>query len=51
MAYNTAQLPRRRRLREKNENGVWKSPVSWRSLFKDIESALKLETEFAPAGA
>lgn len=51
LAYNTAQILRRRRLRLKNEDGTLKAPMSWRTLFKDIESALKLETEFAPAGA
>lgn len=51
MAYNTAQILRRRRLRFKNEDGTLQAPMSWRSLFKDIESALKLKTEFAPVGA
>ncbi len=50
LAYNSAQVLRRRRLRKKNEDGSLKVPMSWRSLFKDIESALKLETEFAAAG-
>lgn len=47
MAYNTAQILRRRRLRNKNEDGSLKAPLSWRSLFKKIESALFLEVEFA----
>ncbi len=51
MAYNTAQVLRRRRLRVKNKDGSFKAPMSWRSLFKDIESALKLNEEFAPVGA
>ncbi len=51
MAYNTAQILRRRRLRLKNEYGTFKAPMSWRFLFKDIENALKLETEIAPVGA
>ena len=35
MAYNTAQLLRRRRLRKKREDGSLETPMSWRSLFKD----------------
>ena len=45
MAYNTAQLLRRRRLRKKNDDGSFKSPMSWRSLFKEIESALRLNVD------
>ena len=50
MGYNTAQVLRRRRLRKKNEDGSLKAPMSWRSLFKEIESALRLEVEFARIG-
>ncbi len=50
MAYNTAQLLRCRRLRKKNEDGSLKAPMRWRSLFKEIESALKLDVEFARIG-
>lgn len=50
MAYNTAQILRRRRLRKKNEDGSFKAPMSWRSLFKEIESALRLEVEIAQLG-
>jgi hypothetical protein len=51
LAYNTAQVLRRRKLRLKNKDGSFKAPMRWRSLFKDIESALKLNEEFAPVGA
>jgi hypothetical protein len=47
MAYNTAQILRRRRLRNKKEDGSLKAPLSWRSLFKTIERALFLEIGFA----
>ncbi len=50
MAYNTAQVLRRRRLRKKKTDGALQAPMSWRSLFKVIESALKLEVESACAG-
>jgi len=50
MAYNTAQVLRRRRLRKKNDDGSLKAPMSWRSLFKEIESALWLEVECARIG-
>ena len=40
MAYNVAQLLRRRRLRTKDERGRWHTPMSWRQLFKTIERAL-----------
>lgn len=46
LAYNTAQVLRRRRLRRKNEDGSLKAPISWRSLFKEIECALRLNVEF-----
>ncbi|MBW6496576.1 MAG: transposase [Burkholderiaceae bacterium] len=45
MAYNTVQLLRRRRLRDKNPNGSLRAPMSWRSLFKVIEDALLLDLE------
>ena len=47
IAYNTAQMVRRRRLRKKKEDGTLNAPMSWRSLFKIIERALSLEVEFA----
>ena len=50
MAYNTAQVLRRRRLRKKKEDGSLQTPMRWRSLFKEIESALRLEVEFARIG-
>ena len=43
MAYNTAQILRRRRLRRKRQDGTWPSPMSWRSLFKTIERAYELD--------
>lgn len=43
MAYNTAQLLRRRRLRKKRDDGKWRAPMSWRSLFKTIEKAFELD--------
>lgn len=50
MAYNTAQILRRRRLRKKSADGTWRTPMSWRSLFKIIESALKLDATSACLG-
>jgi hypothetical protein len=43
LAYNTAQMLRRRRLRKKREDGTWLLPMSWRSLFKTIEKAFELD--------
>ncbi|MBW2736693.1 MAG: ISAs1 family transposase [Deltaproteobacteria bacterium] len=40
MAYNLAQLLRRRHLRPKTDQGAWRQPVPWRTLFKAIERAL-----------
>jgi hypothetical protein len=40
MAYNTAQLLRRRRLREKRDDGTRAQPSPWRSLFRLIVHAL-----------
>jgi hypothetical protein len=45
LAYNTAQVLRRRRLREKTTDGGILAPMSWRSLFKVIEDALLLSLE------
>ena len=42
MAYNTAQLLRRRRLRQKRPDGTNKEPISWRVLFKTIERSFEL---------
>jgi hypothetical protein len=50
MAYNTAQILRKRRLRKKKADGSLATPMSWRSLFKEIESALRLDVEFARIG-
>ena len=50
MAYNTAQMLRRRRLREKNPDGTWKAPDRWRSVFDTIRDAFKLDEEPARAG-
>jgi len=41
MAYNLVQMLRRRRLRRKTENGNYKEPLSWRSLFKAIMLTLE----------
>ncbi len=43
LAYNTAQILRRRRLRPKTLAGAWLPPMSWRRLFKVIEKALELD--------
>lgn len=45
LAYNTAQILRRRRLRKKRDDGTWQAPMSWRSLFKTIEKALESTVE------
>lgn len=45
MAYNTAQILRRRRLRKKRTDGTWQAPMSWRSLFRTIEKAFELNLE------
>ena len=45
LAYNTAQIFRRRRLRKKSPDGTWAEPMSWRSLFKVIEKSFELEVE------
>ena len=50
MAYNTAQILRRRRLREKRSNGTLRSPMRWRSLFKTIDRAIDMESEFVCTG-
>lgn len=43
MAYNTAQLFRRRRLRKKKPDGSLDVPLPWRRLFKIIEDACRLD--------
>jgi len=43
LAYNTAQMLRRRRLREKKEDNTLADPMSWRTLFKAIENSFNLE--------
>ena len=45
MAYNTAQILRRRRLRKKNPDATLATPMSWRSLFKTIEKSFELDAE------
>ncbi len=43
IAYNTAQMLRRRRLRKRRPDGTREAPMSWRSLFKAIDRAFELE--------
>jgi hypothetical protein len=43
LAYNTAQVLRRRRLRKKRPDGTRAAPMSWRSLFKAIEKSFELD--------
>ena len=49
MAYNTAQILRRRHLRKKKPNAPPNEysapPMAWRSLFKTIEKSLEFDTE------
>ncbi len=45
LAYNTAQILRRRRLRIKNSDATWAAPMSWRFLFKAIEKSFELDAE------
>jgi hypothetical protein len=45
LAYNTAQLLRRCRLRKKRSDGILTAPRSWRSLFKAIEKSFELDAE------
>ncbi len=45
MAYNTAQILRRRRLRKKSKDATWAAPMSWRFLFKIIEKSFELDAE------
>jgi len=45
LAYNTAQILRRRRLRKKNPGATWAAPMSWRLLFKAIEKSFELDAE------
>jgi hypothetical protein len=45
LAYNTAQLLRRRRLRKKRPDGTRAASKSWRSLFKAIEKSFELDME------
>ena len=45
LAYNTAQILRRRRLRKKNQGATWAAPMSWRLLFKAIEKSFELDAE------
>jgi hypothetical protein len=42
LAYNTAQVLRRRRLCAKREDGTRLKPMAWRSLFKTIARAIEL---------
>ena len=41
MAYNFVQYLRKRRLRRKDANGQWKSPMAWRKVFKLIVNAFE----------
>ena len=50
LAYNTVQVLRRRRLRDKTADGGLRAPMSWRLLFKVIEDALLLDLEAVPVG-
>jgi hypothetical protein len=50
MAYNTAQILRRRRLRKKKDDGSLETPMTWRSLFKVIEKVLEIDPRPAYAG-
>ncbi len=50
LAYNTAQLLRRRRLRDKKPDAMWAAPMSWRSLFKAIEKSFELDAEVLCTG-
>ena len=43
VAYNTAQILRKRRLRRKKDDGSQRAPMSWRSLFKVIEKAFEID--------
>ena len=42
LAYNTAQILRRRRLRAKHEDGTRLEPMPWRSLFNIIARAIEM---------
>ena len=50
MAYNTAQLLRRRRLRKKRGDGTREPPIRWRSLFKIIEKSFELDADLTCPG-
>ncbi len=50
LAYNTAQILRRRRLRKKNPDATWMAPMSWRFLFKAIEKSFELDAEILCTG-
>lgn len=50
MAYNLAQILRRRRLRKKRSDGTSRPPMSWRLLFKMIEKAFEMESETVCTG-
>lgn len=50
IAYNTAQMLRRRRLRKKRSDGTREVPMRWRSLFKAIEGAFELDIELLCTG-
>lgn len=49
LAYNTAQMLRRRRLRQKKPDATWAAPMSWRSLFKAIEKSFEFGAEMLGA--
>ena len=51
LAYNTAQILRRRRLRKKKRpDGTQAAPMSWRSLFKSIEKSFELDADWLCTG-
>lgn len=50
MAYNTAQILRRRKLRKKRLDGTRPEPMSWRSLFKAIDRALEIDDGLLASG-
>ena len=50
LAYISAQILRRRRLRKKNKDATLKAPMSWRSLFKAIDKSFELDAEVLCTG-
>jgi len=50
LAYNTAQILRRCRLRKKRPDDTRAAPQSWRSLFRSIEKSFELDAEVICTG-